>query len=246
MKRQQLRKLCLIVSLLLFPITLYYFSPVLILFAGLQGIINGSFIVFILMLVLSIPFGRVFCAYICPAGGLQACLCNVNQKKPAQGWRNRIKYVIWSVWIVAVVLCYLNRTRSLSIDFFFMTEHGISVSAIYGYVIYYGIILLIAVPSLVFGKRAFCHYLCWMAPFMVLGTKLRNLLHLPGLHVAVRSQSCIGCEKCTRSCPMGLDVAQMVKDGKFADSECIQCGACVDVCPRDVLCYTMKGKKEGN
>lgn len=71
MKRQRLRKLLLIASLLLFPITLYYFSPVLILNAGLNGIINGSFIVFILLFVLSVPFGRLFCSYICSAGGLQ-------------------------------------------------------------------------------------------------------------------------------------------------------------------------------
>ena len=65
MKRQRLRKLLLIASLLLFPITLYYFSPALIVSAGLDGIINGSFIVFVLMFALSIPFGRLFCAYAC-------------------------------------------------------------------------------------------------------------------------------------------------------------------------------------
>ena len=41
MKRQKIRKLLLIIALLLFPITLYYFSPVLILNAAVNGIING-------------------------------------------------------------------------------------------------------------------------------------------------------------------------------------------------------------
>lgn len=53
MKRQRLRKLLLIASLLLFPVTLYYFSPALIINAGLKGIIK-----FMLMFVLSIPFVR--------------------------------------------------------------------------------------------------------------------------------------------------------------------------------------------
>ena len=49
MKRQQIRKLLLIISLLIFPVTLYYLSPALIINTGLSGIINGSFIVFALL-----------------------------------------------------------------------------------------------------------------------------------------------------------------------------------------------------
>lgn len=118
MKRQRLRKLLLIVSLLLFPITLYYFSPALIINAGLKGIINGSFIVFMLMFVLSIPFGRLFCAYICPAGGLQECAFLVNENLPRQGWRNYIKYIIWTIWLSAVTYCYFQYGESVKMDFY--------------------------------------------------------------------------------------------------------------------------------
>ncbi len=85
MKRQKIRKLFLLAALLLFPVTLYYFSPALIINAGLNGVINGSFIVFVLLFFLSIPFGRLFCAYLCPAGGLQECTFSVNDKLPKQG-----------------------------------------------------------------------------------------------------------------------------------------------------------------
>ncbi|MBR2176297.1 MAG: 4Fe-4S binding protein, partial [Clostridia bacterium] len=85
MKRQNIRKLSLVISLLLFPITLYYFSPALIMNGALNGIINGSFIVFALMLILSIPFGRIFCSWLCPAGGLQECAFMINDKRPKQG-----------------------------------------------------------------------------------------------------------------------------------------------------------------
>ncbi|MDE7404492.1 MAG: 4Fe-4S binding protein, partial [Lachnospiraceae bacterium] len=92
MRRQKIRKLTLILSLLLFPVTLYYFSPVLIFGAAFSRIINGSFIIFAMMFLLSIPFGRLFCAYLCPAGGLQECVFSVNAKLPKQGWKNYIKY----------------------------------------------------------------------------------------------------------------------------------------------------------
>lgn len=87
MKRQKLMKSLITVSLLLFPVTLYYLSPALIINAGLNGIINGSFIVFAMLFLISIPFGRIFCGHICPAGGLQECTFTINDKKPKQGWK---------------------------------------------------------------------------------------------------------------------------------------------------------------
>lgn len=240
MKRQKLRKLLLILSLLLFPVTLYYFSPALIINGALNGIINGSFIVFMLMFLLAIPFGRLFCGYLCPAGGLQECAFAVNDNYPKQGWKNRIKYVIWAVWIAAVIICYILGDEITAVDFFFETEGGISVTNVQSYIIYYGIILLVFVPAVLFGKRVFCHYFCWMAPFMVLGTKLRRVLHLPGLHIRVKNQSaCISCGKCDRECPMGVKVTAAVAEGYVKSMECIQCGACVDGCPKDVLAYSL-------
>ncbi len=238
MKRQQIRKMFLLISLLLFPVTLYYFSPALIVDAGLQGILNGSFLVFCLLFLLSIPFGRLFCAYLCPAGGLQECVFAVKEKSPKQGRRLWLKYGIWTVWMAAVIFCYFHSGGIVAVDFWFETEHGISVSFMQSYLIYYGILCLILIPALVCGKRAFCHYFCWMAPFMVLGTKLRRFLHLPGLYIRVgKPEQCIACGKCAKVCPMGIDVVQEIKSGTVKNAECIQCGACIDNCPRSILKY---------
>ena len=245
MTRQQIRKLLLITSLLLFPVTLYYFSPALIINAGLNRIINGSFIVFALMLLLSIPFGRLFCSYLCPAGGLQECAFAVNEKTPTQGWRNYIKFVIWGIWLFVVALCYFHSGEIIAIDFFFETENGISVSSIQSYIIYYGIICLILIPSILLGKRAFCHYLCWMAPFMILGTKLRRILHLPGIHIrADKKENCVACGKCNKICPMGIDIMSETKHGIISNQECIQCGACIDNCPKAVLAFGIIERRE--
>ena len=242
MNRQRTRKLLLISSMLLFPITLFYFSPALIIIAGLDGVINGSFIVFAAMLIGSVFFGRLFCAYLCPSGGLQECACLVKDKAPKQGWKNYIKYVIWAIWIAAVIYCYINRGEIIRVDFLYQTEYGVSISNIYGYVIYYGIVALILLPALIGGKRAFCHYFCWMAPFMVVGTKLRKLLHLPGLHISAKSKKCTSCNQCDKVCHMCIDVSTMARQGGIDSSECIQCGACVDNCPQNALAYSMRKK----
>lgn len=94
MKRQRIRKLLLIASLILFPITLYYSSLALIINAGLNGIINGSFFVFALMFLMSIPFGTLFCPYLCPAGGLQECAFAVNENYLENGYF-AITFVGW-------------------------------------------------------------------------------------------------------------------------------------------------------
>lgn len=249
MNRQNIRKLLLIISLLLFPITIWYMSPYLIIQGAMEGIITGSFVVFTCMLLGSIFCGRLFCAWLCPMGGMQECLFAINAKNPKQGWKNYIKYAIWTIWIIAVILCFIFRKKEITVDFFYMTDHGISISNIYNYVIYYGIIFLVLIPAVLFGKRIFCHYFCWMAPFMVLGTKIRRVLHLPGLHIKVKQpDACVSCGKCNRECPMGIKVSELIKDGQIKNAECIQCGACIDGCPKKVLSYGMmeRGKKNGN
>jgi polyferredoxin len=239
--RQKIRKTMLLISFLLFPVTIWYFSPYLIILAATEHIINGSFIVFVLMFVLSMFLGRVWCGYLCPAGGLQDCAQRINDSPAKQGKRDKIKYVIWTIWIIAVVVTFILGKNDVTINPFFMTDHGISVSSIYNYVIYYGIIGLLVMPPLIHGRRATCHYICWMAPFMVIGSTVGRWLHLPQLHIEVETDKCIGCGKCNKSCPMGLDVRQMVSEGVNSKcTECIQCGACIDECPKKVLHYRWK------
>lgn len=55
MKREKVRKLLLIIAFLLFPITMWYFSPDIIIVGAMERVINGSFITFSIML-----FGSIF------------------------------------------------------------------------------------------------------------------------------------------------------------------------------------------
>lgn len=238
--RQKIRKIIILFSFLLFPITIWYFSPYLIIQAASEHIMNGSFIVFVLMFICSMFLGRVWCGYLCPAGGLQESIAVCNPKTLKQGWRNYIKYVIWGIWIIAVVVTFILGKNDVTIDPLYMTDHGISVSSIYNYIIYYGVLLLLILPALLHGKRAACHYICWMAPFMVIGSSIGRLLHFPQLHIEAEKDKCISCGKCSKTCSMGLNVKEMVEQGKNSKcTECIQCGACVDECPKKVLKYKM-------
>ena len=76
---------------------------------------------------------------------------------------------------------------------------------------------------------------------MVIGSTIGKMLHLPQLHIEADKEGCISCGQCNKACPMGLDVKQMVAEGKNHNcTECIECGACVDVCPKKTLKYSMR------
>ena len=111
---------------------------------------------------------------------------------------------------------------------------------VFRYVIYYTVVGVVFVLSLTSGRRAFCHYGCWMAPFMILGRKLRNALKWPALRLVSDAAKCTRCGKCTKACPMSLDVTTMVQQGAMENSECILCASCVDGCPKGVIHYTFR------
>jgi ferredoxin len=47
---------------------------------------------------------------------------------------------------------------------------------------------------------------------------------------------CVQCGVCSYSCPMGVDVRRLVREGMpITHSYCLSCGQCVARCPRGVL-----------
>ncbi|GHT75327.1 hypothetical protein AGMMS50262_10300 [Bacteroidia bacterium] len=79
--RQSFRKALVIIMFLLFPVTIFYFSPYIIILGAISGVAAGSLVIFAALFVLSIFFGRYLCGYFCPLGGLQECLILAKNKK---------------------------------------------------------------------------------------------------------------------------------------------------------------------
>jgi len=208
-----------------------------------QGIISGSFVVFALMFLSALFLGRFWCGWFCPAGALQDYCAAVTNKPGSTGKANWIKWIIWVPWFSLVLALLLMAGRLPSVDFFYQMKTGITVNQDFWYVTYYFILALFAILPLVFGRRAGCHTICWMAPFMILGRKLRNLAPWPALRLKADADQCNDCLRCTRECPMILDVHKLVRDGSMEHAECILCGTCRDVCPKDVLCYSFSAGK---
>ncbi|RKX77642.1 MAG: 4Fe-4S ferredoxin [Spirochaetes bacterium] len=233
--RQKVRTIISFTALLLFPLTINWFSPYLIIDGASAGFINGSFLTFTILFLVSPFFGRLFCSWLCPGGSLQDILAQGRSKPYGGGFRDSFKYILWVPWLFGIILAFLSYGNIKAIVPFYPSQ-SIDLSLLSGQlIVYYGVITVFTLIALFLGKRAGCHSICWMAPFMILGRKGGNLLALPGFRLCSDSSRCTSCKRCTDNCPMSLRVHEMVKDGKMENSECILCARCADNCPRGAI-----------
>jgi len=240
-KRQNIRKAIIIGMSFTFPVTIAFMSPAMPIIYGFSGIVLGATIVFLLLLSIALVLGRAFCGFVCPGGGLGECLMRINDKGLKNDKLRVIKYFVWLLLVVATILAFISAGGIREIDFFAGLEDGwIFLLAPYRYIIYFGVLFGMLLSQLTLGKRGFCQCLCWIAPFMIIGTKVSDRLRLPRLRLKAKADSCIGCKQCSKKCPMSLDVVSMVKAESMKNAECILCGECVDVCPRKSIAYAFK------
>ncbi|MFX1366633.1 MAG: 4Fe-4S binding protein [Promethearchaeota archaeon] len=245
------RKLLMFLWVIALPITFNWMSPVLIIMGGFEGYITISFIVFATWFISSLFFGRSFCAYGCQWGAIQEVLGDTIPKKLDQAKkrkRRKIKYIVFIVWIIFIALGPIfNLGYQYGFNPFYPTPEdptGIiswNEFAIGMLIFYFGIIGSVAILfTLVGGKRSFCNYACPMGVLGVIGTKIKNTLKYPSLHLEVNTESCTQCKQCSKACEMGLDVNEMVQSGDMYDPDCILCGNCVSTCPQNVINYAWK------
>jgi polyferredoxin len=247
--RQRVRKAIIILVFLSFPITMNFLSPYVIIDGAMNGIVNGSLVMFGLMFLASLFLGRAWCGWVCPGAGMQEIIEPINVK-PVNGKKiDWIKWVIWAPWVSLIIYLAIQAGGYRSTNLLYHTQGGISVAGsedrpiFFAYLIYYTVIFLFIGLALFAGRRAGCHTICWMAPFMILGRKLRNLFHWPSLRLVADADRCRNCKKCTRECQMSLDVNALVHSASMEHSECVLCGTCIDGCPEKVIRFTFSPGK---
>ncbi len=236
--RQRIRKALVILFFLSFPITMNYLSPYVIIDGATSGIVNGSLIMFGLMFFSSLFLGRAWCGWICPGGGMQEIIEPIN-RRPVNGRRiDWIKWAIWIPWISLIVWMAIRAGGYSRVDFLHLADTGVSVDEPFKYITYYLVILIFVGLAAFAGRRAGCHTICWMAPFMMVGRWIRNRFGWASLRLAANTSVCSDCKLCTKNCPMSLDVNAMVQIEQMEDPECILCGTCVDNCAKSAIRYS--------
>jgi polyferredoxin len=239
---QTIRKWILIVSFLLIPVTIFYISPIILMMGAAEGIATGSMILLILLFVLSFFVARLWCGWLCPMGAWQEICSPVMKHTVQKGWRHYVKYGVAALWLGVLALTLVTAGGIRSVDPFYGTVNGISISSPDVLMIVAVIFAVIFVTAFLTGRRGFCNVLCPMCVPMIAGRKIRNLIGWPALQLSSDASRCIDCKKCSKECPMGLDVNAMVRQGDMENADCILCASCADACPKGAITYGMKGR----
>ena len=242
--RQRIRFTIILISFMLFPVTIFYMSPAQSVMAAVKGVFNISLLVFTIQFVSSLFVGRLFCGWLCPGSGLASVCKSVNNDRINKKY-NWVKYILWVPWVLIIFVFWIKSTNQHSINLFFGMQSSISILSEHGLIVYFIFTFVILIMSILIGRHSFCHHLCWMSPFMIIGRKISNQLNLPSLRIAVNSTQCNSCNACSTICPMSINVLKSISEKYYLeDSDCTQCGECIDVCKKKALYYNFSKIKK--
>ena len=107
--------------------TFYYLSPYLIIMGAGERTASGSMVVFGVMALTALVLGRLFCGWVCPAGGLTEALFTVQNRK-ANNRFNWTRWLVWVPWMTVVVLVTLRAGGIERVDVLYQTDHGVSLT----------------------------------------------------------------------------------------------------------------------
>ena len=215
-------------------------------FSGLsRGVINAGVIFWVLVFISAIVFGRAFCGWFCWFGGyLELIEWGIGDKwkikipkrillylgiLPFVGLALKVYSALLVIWIEKGFPAVFTL-RLADVDPWGGQQTGISILLT---AVLYGPVLLF-----VFGRRAWCRYLCPIGALL----KVFSIVKLSGVRLV--NDECIGCGKCNRACDMEVDVMGGLKAcGEVSDSACIVCLKCSDACPTDSIALSFSRHK---
>ena len=212
-------------------------------FSGLaRGVLNTGFVFWILAFISAILLGRAFCGWFCWFGGyLELIEWGIGDKLKIKIPRRILLYL----GVVPFVALALKVYSALLVVWI---EHGIP--AVYTFrladvepwggqqtgismlltAILYGPVLLF-----IFGRKAWCRYLCPIGAFL----KIFSQVKIGGVRLV--NNECNACGQCNRVCDMQVDVmGDLNTYGEVHSSDCIVCLKCTDVCPTDAIALSMR------
>ncbi len=183
-------------------------------------------------LFVSLFFRKSFCGWICPLGTISELIYKIGLKIFGRNFtmHRYLDYFLRSIkYLFLFLVFYLSFVKLdvRAIESFLGNSYW-KVADIRMLLLFLNIsrvsiiVLTILVVASIFIKKFWCRYLC---PYGAL-TGLLGILS--PFKISRNDENCIGCQKCTQSCPNLLSIDQMTK---ISSPECTVCLTCVSVCP---------------
>ncbi|MCD4671923.1 MAG: 4Fe-4S binding protein [Anaerolineaceae bacterium] len=215
------------------------------LFSGLaRGVLNAGFIFWMLVFVSALLLGRAFCGWFCWFGGYQELVAwgigkfQIKIPRRVLLYLGVIPFVALALKVYGALLSnWLVRGfpdafifRLADMEPWGGQQTGISILIT---LVLYGPVLIY-----IFGRRAWCRYLC------PIGALLKVFSSVSLGKVRLVNDECIACGKCDRSCDMQVDVmGELEAHGEVRSLNCIRCFKCIDVCPQGAIAFSLNRRE---
>ena len=175
-------------------------------------------------ILISLFRGRFWCGNICPRGNFyDNIVSKISNKRKAPK-------LLKSIYFRSIVTIFI------------LTMFTMNISKNWGnlYLMGFAIYRLIVVTTLVgvglalfYNQRTWCNF-CPMGSIAALISFFKNKKNVNSLLQV--NNSCVSCKICEKNCPMSISPYGF-KGGALSHPDCIQCGKCIVVCPKDSICY---------
>ena len=185
---------------------------------GTQGQI--AIVGFLLFIILTFVFGRIFCGYLCPIGAIQELVYHMPTKKLKITNKNLPIFVHSLFFVIFLILGFVFSMGFLTYFGFRDFFHLRIVSPFF-----YIFLTLLAIS--IFIYRPFCRFFC---PYGM----LLSLVSAKSIFKLQRKDDCIDCKKCERVCPTNEAGRDDLKQ------ECYLCNRCKDACPVNAVIYSKR------
>ena len=228
----------------------------------LEAVLAVNVIAIVLVVVLTLVFGRIYCSIICPLGILQDLFgwLGKKQKKNRYSYSKEVRWLRYPVLVVFVIAFFAGIGTLVQLLDPYSTfgiiatnllqpvyQAGNNVLAAIAeycdsYAFYHSDIWLRSLPSLIIsavmliilGVLAWRNGRTYCNTICPVGTILSFLSRFSLLKIRFDAEKCKNCSLCSKNCKSAcIDYKTHTVDA----SRCIACGDCINACKHDALSY---------
>ncbi|WP_459482182.1 4Fe-4S binding protein [Clostridium saccharoperbutylacetonicum] len=167
--------------------------------------------------------GRFWCGNLCPRGNFYDNVVSKfsNKRKPPKFLKS---YSFRAIILTIMMTMFISGVHKNWGDLY-----GIGM-VFYRLIVVTTIIGIIL--SFIYNHRTWCNF-CPMGTLASIVGKFRK-----SNKVLYVKSSCVSCKLCEKKCPIGL-VPHDYKGDLLSHPDCIQCGQCSAICPKNAISYNL-------